>query len=182
MSLEPDSCVRRTENIFVKYGLRALLVSKFVPGLNVIAAPLAGGSGANLWRFLLFDSVGALAWITSYVLVGYIFADQLEDAVAYAIGMGSRFVVAVIGLFLAWLLWKFVERRRFLKSVNVARISAEELHTMLSSGTEVTIIDVRSHIAPEDHLIPAALRIPAEDLPVRHNEIPRDREVILFCT
>src|SRR5882762_8241517 len=81
MSLEPDSCVRRTENVFVKYGLRSLLVSKFIPGLNVVAAPLAGGSGASFGRFLLFDSLGAFIWIASYVLVGYIFSDQLELAV-----------------------------------------------------------------------------------------------------
>jgi membrane protein DedA with SNARE-associated domain len=182
MSLEPDSCVRRTENIFVKYGLRALLVSKFVPGLSAIAAPLAGGSGANVWRFLLYDSFGALVWISSYVLVGYVFSDQLEDAIAYAIGMGSRFVIAVIGLFVAWLVWKYVERYRFLKSVDVARISAEELHTMLRSGAIVTIVDVRSHIANDEDSIAGVLRIPIENLAQRHEEIPRDREIVLFCT
>src|SRR5207253_9546738 len=86
-SLEPDSCVRQTENIFVKYGLRSLLLSKFIPGLNVVAAPLAGGSGANFGQFLLFDSLGALTWIASYVFAGYIFSDQLELAVGYAIQM-----------------------------------------------------------------------------------------------
>src|SRR5258705_10534234 len=76
MSLEPDSSVRRTENLFVTHALRWLLLSKFIPGLNVVAAPLAGGSGANFWRFLLFDSLGALIWITSYVFAGYVFSDQ----------------------------------------------------------------------------------------------------------
>ena len=74
MSLEPDSCVRQTENIFIKYGLPSLLVSKFIPGLNVVAAPLAGGTGANYARFLVFDSLGSLMWIVSYVFAGYIFS------------------------------------------------------------------------------------------------------------
>src|ERR1051326_4360691 len=51
MAIEPDSCVRRTENVFIRYGLRSLLFSKFIPGLNVVAAPLAAGSGANVGRF-----------------------------------------------------------------------------------------------------------------------------------
>jgi membrane protein DedA with SNARE-associated domain len=182
VSIEPDSCVRRTENIFVKYGPRSLLVSKFIPGLSAVAAPLAGGSGVNFGRFLLFDGLGALAWISSYVLVGYVFSDQLEDAVAYAIRMGRGFVFLAVCIFAAWILWKYFQRRHFVKSVNVARISAEELHAILGSGTDVTIVDVRSYIAGDADLIPCALRIPTEDLPARHEEIPRDREIVLFCT
>ena len=182
MSIEPDSCVRRTENIFIKYGLRSLLVSKFIPGLNVVAAPLAGGAGAALGRFLVFDSLGALTWIASYVFAGYIFSDQLEVAVRYAIRMGSGFFVFAICTLAAWIAWKILQRRRFVKSVNVERISAQELHEMLEAGSEVTIVDVRSNFVREADLIPGALRIPSEDLATRHEEIPRDREIVLFCT
>ena len=42
MALEPDSCVRQTESGFVRYGVRFLLVSKFIPGMNALAAPLGG--------------------------------------------------------------------------------------------------------------------------------------------
>jgi len=182
MSLEPDSCVRRTENVFIKYGLRSLLLSKFIPGLNIVAVPLAGGSGANFARFLLFDTLGALFWIVSYVFAGYVFSGQLGLAVGYAIRMGSGFVIIAIGVFAAWIAWKLLQRRRFVKSVNVARISAEELHAMLSAGSEVTIVDVRSNLTRDVDLIPGALRIPTEDLPMRHEEIPRDREIVLFCT
>jgi membrane protein DedA with SNARE-associated domain len=182
MSLEPDSCVRRTENIFIKYGLRSLLLSKFIPGLNVVAAPLAGGSGANFSRFLLFDTAGTLIWIIAYVSVGYMFSDQLELAAAYAMRMGSGFVVLAMFVFAAWLGWKSIQRRRFVKSINMLRISAEELHAMVSAGSALTIIDVRSGITQESDLIPGALRIPTEELAVRHEEIPRDRDIVLFCT
>jgi len=42
ISLEPDSCVRRTQVRFGKRGARVLLIAKFIPGLNAMAAPLAG--------------------------------------------------------------------------------------------------------------------------------------------
>jgi membrane protein DedA with SNARE-associated domain len=182
MSLEPDSCVRRTENVFVRYGIRSLLVSKFIPGLNVVAAPLAGGSGVNFGRFLLFDSVGASIWIASYVFAGYLFSDQLELVIGYALRMGSGFAIITICVFAAWIAWKCLQRRRFVKSINVARISAEELRTILDAGSDVTIVDVRSHIVSDVDLIPGALRISIEELPSRHQEIPREREIILFCT
>src|SRR5215470_3355263 len=162
MSLEPDSCVRRTENVFIKYGLRSLLLSKFIPGLNVVAAPLAGGSGANFTRFLLFDSLGALIWIVSYVFAGYVFSGQLELAVGYAIRMGWGFVIIALCIFTAWIVWKLLQRRRLVKSVNVERISAEELHAKLSAGSDLTIVDVRSTLIRHVDLVPGALRIPTE--------------------
>jgi len=182
ISLEPDSCVRRTENLFVKYGLRSLLLSKFIPGLNVVAAPLAGGSGANFGQFLFFESVGALIWITSYVFAGYIFADELELAVRYAMRMGFGVVVIAILVLTSWILWRAFQRYRFLKSVNIARISAEELDDLLSTGTEVAIVDVRSGLGRDGSSIPGAVWIPTEELAVRHGEIPRNREIVLFCT
>jgi membrane protein DedA with SNARE-associated domain len=182
MSIEPDSCVRHTENLFVRYGLRSLIVSKFVPGLNVVAAPLAGGSGASRGRFLLFDCLGSLLWIMAYVFAGYMFSDQLELAINYARRMGAGFFVIAVGALGAWIAWKVIQRRRFVKSVNVERITARELEELLATGADVTIVDVRSNIVRDSDLISGALRIPAEDLPTRHLEIPRDREIILFCT
>ena len=182
MSIEPDSCVRRTENVFVKYGVRSLLLSKFIPGLNVVAAPLAGGTGVHFGRFLLFDSLGALIWTATYVFAGYLFSDQVELAIGYALRMGSGFVVIILGAFAVWIAWKFLQRRRFVKSVNVARISAAELLATLNAGADVTIVDVRSDFIRDADLIPGTLRIPTEELAARHEEIPRDREIILFCT
>src|SRR5689334_15656170 len=66
IALEPDSCVRQTENALVRYGLRSMLVSKFVPGLNAVAAPMAGNSGARFGRFLIFDILGTLLWNGCY--------------------------------------------------------------------------------------------------------------------
>jgi len=182
MSIEPDSCVRRTENLFVRYGLRSLLLSKFIPGFNVVAAPLAGGSGAGLGRFLLFDSLGVLIWISTYVFAGYLLSDQVEIAAGYAVRLGSGFFVIAVCALAVWIAWKVVQRRRFVKSVNVERISGEELHAMLNAGSEVTVVDIRSNFVREADSIPGVLRIPAEDLPERHQEIPRDREIVLFCT
>src|SRR3954467_783735 len=71
VSLEPDSCVRQTENAFLKYGMSSLLVSKFVPGLNAVAAPLAGNSGSSYWKFLFYDGAGAVIWSGGYLALGF---------------------------------------------------------------------------------------------------------------
>ncbi|MBZ5724525.1 MAG: VTT domain-containing protein [Acidobacteriia bacterium] len=182
VALEPDSCVRRTENAFVKYGLRSLLVSKFIPGLNAVAAPLAACSGAGIRRFLMFDAAGAFLWVASYTGLGYAFGGQIEIVEARAAQMGSGLVVLVLALLAAWILWKFVQRRRFLKQLAIARITAEELRTRLNAGEEVTIIDLRTAMDIEPCAIPGVIRIAVEELRSRHREIPRDREIVLFCS
>jgi membrane protein DedA with SNARE-associated domain len=182
ISIEPDSCVRRTENIFLKYGLRSLFVSKFIPGLNALTAPLAGGAGAKVGRFVLFDSVGSLIWISAYVFTGYALSDQLEIAIGYVMRMGSGFFLIALCALAAWISWKVIQRWKFIHSINIARITPDELQAMLGAGQDLTIVDVRSNFAIDIDLIPGALRIPTEDLAVRHLEIPRDREIVLLCT
>jgi membrane protein DedA with SNARE-associated domain len=78
ISLEPDSCVRRTEDVFTRHGAQSLLIAKFVPGLNTAAPPLAGIFHMPVSRFVLFDGLGAFVWAATFTGLGYIFSDQLE--------------------------------------------------------------------------------------------------------
>lgn len=182
LSLEPDSCVRQTENSFLKYGLRSLLVSKFVPGLNALAAPIAGHSRVPFARFALYDITGALFWAGSYLTVGYLFSHQLESVFAYAERIGSNLALLVVGVLAAWVIWKFVQRRRFIKKLAVARITPAELHQRLATDDDVLVIDLRGGVSEQPSLIPGAVRIPFEALNSKAHGIPHDREVILFCS
>ena len=182
IALEPDSCVRQTENAFSKYGIRSLLVAKFVPGLNAVAAPMAGRSGATLGRFVLFDCIGTLLWLTTFSAIGYAFSDQLEDVAAYAMRMGSGLITVIAASLAGWIGWKYYQRQRFLKSLAVARITAEELREQLDAGEDVLVVDVRALEAGDPGAIPGALHIRTEEIATRHQEIPRDRDLILVCS
>jgi hypothetical protein len=133
-------------------------------------------------RFVVFDTLGALIWIGTFTGLGYIFSNQLDDVAAYAARMGAWVAVLAVGLLAAWIGWKFAQRRRFLKKLEVARISPEELQRMLESGEEIVVVDVRTASESEVDAVPGALRIPLEDLETRHSDIPRDRDIILFCS
>jgi membrane protein DedA with SNARE-associated domain len=182
VSLEPDSCVRQTENAFLKYGMRSLLVSKFIPGLNAVAAPLAGHSGAPYLRFALYDIAGSLIWSGVYISVGYLFSKELETVAGYASRMGSSLVVLITALFAGWIGWKWMQRRRLLKQLDGARITPAELNERLNSGEEIFIVDLRSGLVEDPALIPGAVRMSPGEVPNRAAEIPRDREIILFCS
>jgi membrane protein DedA with SNARE-associated domain len=182
IALEPDSCVRQTETVYLRYGSRSLLVAKFVPGLNAVSAPLAAISGLSFSRFILFDTLGALIWILSYTALGYIFSRQLTQVGDYAARMGAWVALLAAGLLGAWIFWKFEQRRRFLKKLAVARITAGELKQKLEAGEEIVVVDVRTALESDVDAVPGALRIPLEELEVRHLEIPRDRDIVLFCS
>jgi membrane protein DedA with SNARE-associated domain len=182
LSLEPDSCVRLTENAFLRYGMKSLLISKFVPGLNAVAAPLAGNSKRSYWRFALYDAAGAAIWCAAYFGAGYVFSEQLEKFAGYSLRMGSGLLVLIIALFALWIGVKFIQRRRFLKQLDVARITPEELRDRLNAGEALFIVDLRTRLAESSSFIPGAVRISAEELSLRSQEIPRDREIILFCS
>jgi membrane protein DedA with SNARE-associated domain len=182
ISLEPDSCVRRTGDVFDRYGMRSLLVSKFVPGLNAVAAPLAGNSATTIWRFYVYDAIGAALWSGTYLLLGYIFYAQLETVLLYASGMGSWLLIVVAAFFGLWIGWKLFQRHRFLKSLKVARITPAELRGMLEGGERPYILDLRGSVDNDPSPIPHSIRVSIEDLSAGRHQVPRDREIILFCS
>lgn len=184
ISLEPDSCVRKTETAFATRGARSLLAAKFIPGLNTMAPPLAGIIGMRLPRFLLFDALGSLLYVGTFVGLGFVFSDQLERVAARIAGFGFSMVLIVAGAFAAYIAWKYVQRRRFIRTLRIARISPDDLRRKIEAGEEVVVVDLRGSLdfeaAPQT--IPGAIRLAAEQLDSDHNLIPRDREIVLFCT
>jgi membrane protein DedA with SNARE-associated domain len=184
ISLEPDSCVRRTEDVFARHGVRALLVAKFVPGLNTAAPPLAGMFRMRLARFLLWDAAGALIWAGTFCGAGYVFSAQLER-VARLVGRLGAWLVVLLGSALAgYIAWKYIQRRRFLRQLRIARVPPEELMEKLTAREEVVVVDLRHSLEfdTDNVMIPGSLHLLPDELDHRHHEIPRDRDVILYCT
>ncbi len=181
ISLEPDSCVRRTENLFIRHGARSLLVAKFIPGLNTAASSLAGVFRMPVRRFLIFASLGALFWVVSVTSLGLILGDQLERI---ALRWGGWLVAVLAGGLAAYVLWKFIQRQRFLRRLRIARITPKELMDKLTAGENLSIVDLRQTMDIEafPQMIPGALRIAMEEIEERHAEIPRDRDVVLYCS
>jgi membrane protein DedA with SNARE-associated domain len=184
ISLEPDYCVRRTENMFARHGAKTLVVGKLVPGISTLATPMAGVYGLSRSRFFLFDGLGVLLWIGTFELLGYLFSDQLEDVISYASRFGGLLFVLVVAGLVAWVGWKYAQRRRFLRSLRVARVTPEQLKAELDAGVDCAIIDLRHALdyEAEPRILPGAIRLPAEELDERGKELPRGRTLVLYCS
>lgn len=184
ISLEPDSCVRRTEGIFSKQGARSLLVAKFIPGLGLVTPPLAGVFRMRFRRFLLFDAIGSTLWAGAFLGIGYVFAGQIELVAARLASLGGWVLVVLLGGLAAYIGYKFVARQRFLRELRIARITVDELKEKLDAGEQIIIVDLRHSLdfEAEPEVIPGALHIEAKELEVENNRLPRNGEVVLYCT
>ena len=181
ISLEPDSCVSTTRYWFKRLGAWTLVISKFVPGLSAVATPMAGLSRMNVWTFAAADGAGTLLWASVLIGTGYLFREQLEHTAALAIRLGAWLAVIAAGIAALWIGAKFYQRRRFLKSLRVARITPEEVLTRLA---DLVIVDLRApaEVAWDGMRLPGALWFDRANLEARAPDIPRDREVVLYCT
>jgi len=185
ISLEPDTCVRRTSDAFAQRGAGALLFAKFFPGLSTVAPPLAGIAGIARHRFLLLDALGALVWAGAWLALGYVFRDALDPVIATASRVGNGALLAAGSVLAAYILVKFVRRRLFLRKYRMARITPVELKRRMDAADQtIVIIDTRSalDVELEPFAIRGALWIPSEEIARRHLEVPRDRDIVLYCT
>jgi len=184
LSLEPDSCVRDTENAFHRNGPRALLLAKFVPGFSTVAPPLAGIVGMSPATFVLYDLGGTLIWAAVSAGVGALFTNQLEQLMGlFDQAGGLMLLIMLLGL-AGFLGYKFYHRQKFLRHLRMAKISVDELKQRMDAGDAISVVDVRHPLAldldPES--IPGAINFTLEEIEHRHHEIPRDRDIVLYCT
>lgn len=159
ISLEPDSCVRRTQNLFTRYGLWGLLAAKFLPGLETVAPPLAGMSGMSASQFLSVDAAGSLLYGGCFLGLGYLFSRQIEQIGGVITRIGRSALALPVGLAALYIAYKYWQRRRLLHELRTARITADELRNKLDAGENPVILDLRSstELAHEDKVFQGAL-------------------------
>jgi membrane protein DedA with SNARE-associated domain/rhodanese-related sulfurtransferase len=184
ISLEPDSCVRRTENLFTRYGMPGIVGAKFVPGLSTLVPPLAGNAGVSTSRFILFDGLGSLLYGGCFILLGVLFSRQLGQIISALTRLGDGALGVLAALAAIYIGFKYFERRRLLSELRMARITADELYQKQEAGEKPFVLDLRSQLELERDpvLIRGALHMTLAEVQLHHLNIPRDREIILYCS
>ncbi len=184
LSVSPDSCVRQTEAVFERFGPASLVIAKFIPGYSTVAPPLAGILGTPMPAFLLYNAAGAIVWAGVAVAAGMLFHSTVESLVGTLEALGSwGLALTVLGLVL-YVLWRWARLVQFQQALRIARISAEELRRLMDEGHQPLILDVRTNLSfrHDPRTIPGAIRFHLDELDQKLAGIPRDKEIILYCT
>lgn len=183
ISLTPDICVSQTQSSFERWGAGALIVAKFVPGLGLIAPPLAGATRMSYLRFAGNSTVGSALWVATALLAGALLRPQILHFLPWLTSVGGTALGLVPLLLGVYIVFKWWERRRFYAALEMARISVVDLHAQMTGGKAPVIVDVRSPTAQVIDLrrIPGALHVPLQEVELHMGELPRDSEIVLYC-
>jgi len=184
IAIEPDTCVKQTENTFGRWGAPSLMFAKFVPGFATVAPPIAGALRIGFTSFLAYSAVGAALWAGVALAAGMIFHAQVDQMLDWLGDMGSG-AAAALGLALGfYIAIKWVERALFIRFLRGVRISVDELHEVMQHGSPPVILDARSSAARklDPRRIPGAIAVdinaPERALP----PVAPDREIVVYCT
>ncbi len=184
LSCEPAVCVRRTRLAFDRNPSATLLVAKFVPGLGTLASSIAAQSGLGFGFFLFFDTLGSLIWLGSLLVAGRIFGDVLGRDPRLLDWAGRFSGLLLASGVLGFISLRLLRRHMVVKDMFAGRLEPESLKRQLDAGEEVFIVDLRHplELLPDPYTIPGAVHFSPESLAARSHEIPRDRDVVLYCT
>jgi membrane protein DedA with SNARE-associated domain len=186
LSANPETCILRSAEYFYRRGKQTLLFAKFIPGINTMSPPLAGSMKMHLGDFLQFDTVGAILYVGAYSIAGYLFSDALR---ALTRGLRSAGFVAevIFGIGLVvYVIYRIWIYRKYRLLDVIPRVQAEDLAKKLASdaAANMLVADVRSHgyYDPDSERIAGSIRIEPNNLVEEVKNLPKDREIYLYCT
>jgi membrane protein DedA with SNARE-associated domain/rhodanese-related sulfurtransferase len=183
VSLTPDTCVSQTQTSFERWGPKVLIVAKFIPGLSLVAPPLAGATRMGAVRFLCYSFLAAALWIGAALIGGLLLKTQILHLLPHLADLGGAAIEVILVLLLCYIAYKWWERYRFNKALDMARISVAELYEHLGKASPPVVLDVRSTTAQglQRQRIPGAVHVPLQDVGQHLKRLPRDRDIILYC-
>jgi membrane protein DedA with SNARE-associated domain/rhodanese-related sulfurtransferase len=183
LSLNSESCILRSADAFYRRGRALLLFAKFVPGINSMAAPLAGSMNMRFFQFLGLDCIGASLYVGAYLSVGFLFTGAIEAVTRGYHTLGRLLSLIVIAALVGYVI---VQVRAWIKARGLQSVPfvspAEAARAATAAGA--VIYDVRSHgyydvkatrVKGSQRLDPNALHRPESD-------IAPAGPIFLYCT
>jgi len=186
LSWKPDGCVGKTKGMFTQHGSKTLVFAKFVPGLSILAPPLAGITHVPFTRFIFYDGLGTIIWALPPLLFGAYVQKGYE-------ALGSRayslmgYLPWICGTMIAAVLaWRYVNRRLYLQALREGLregINPEELKRMMDEIKDLIVLDIRDEYEAKANPITIANSrwIPYPTLLKRIRELPSNRPIVVFC-
>jgi membrane protein DedA with SNARE-associated domain len=186
VSINPETCILRSAESFYKRGKLTLVVAKFIPGVNTMAAPLAGSMKMRFWQFLRLDLAGASLYSITYLLVGYVSRDFLAAVLRGFQAAGRAMELVIVAALLVYAIYRAVQYRKNKVYSIVPRVQVEELARRLASedASRVQIVDVRSHgyYDSGSARIKNSIRIEPNNLEAEIKNLLKDKDIYLYCT
>jgi membrane protein DedA with SNARE-associated domain/rhodanese-related sulfurtransferase len=185
LSSDPKRARERADRVFDRWGLRLLVVAKFVPGLDGVSPPLVGAGGASVGGFLAHDTIGSLLWSGAYILLGFAFSRQMYRILSLLEQFGRNAAIVVVVPFLLYVLWQGLHLVQIIRHLRLRRISPTMLQRKLEHSDKVVIFDLLDYEAREGPIagICGAVRVdPTRLRNAPKVTVPDGVDVVLYCS
>lgn len=184
LSLSRDTCVKKTERFFGRWGVRVLALSKFIPGLSIVSVPMAGAMGTPYRQFLAFDAIGGALWAGAGLIIGVLFAPQIDMLLGSASRLGRLTALVVGALLLLYAAWRWQRRRQLIKKLANARITVDDLYRAMQNESPPVVFDIRSNEKRklDPYIIPGAVFADERQLAEIVSKYARDRKLVIYCS
>ncbi|HEY1611989.1 MAG TPA: DedA family protein/thiosulfate sulfurtransferase GlpE [Paraburkholderia sp.] len=184
LSLSRDTCVKKTERFFGRWGVRVLALAKFIPGLSIVSVPMAGAMGTRYRQFLAYDGIGGALWAGTSLIIGVLFAPQIDMMLAGASHLGRMSALVVVALLLLYAAWRWQRRRQLLRKLANARITVDDLYSAMTNALPPVVFDIRSNEKRklDPYIIPGAIFADERQLDEIVSTYARDRKLVIYCS
>ena len=186
VSVNPETCILRAAESFYKRGRAALVVAKFIPGVNTMAPPLAGSMEMPFVQFLGLDLLGAAAYTFAYGALGYFFRDFIASITRGVQAAGHAVELVVVLALIAFIAYRFSLYWKHRADRVVPRVQVAELARKLQSAGpgKILLVDVRSHgyYDPGAARIQGSIRLEPNNLADEIKTLPKEKDIYLYCT
>jgi membrane protein DedA with SNARE-associated domain/rhodanese-related sulfurtransferase len=178
ISLSPDSCVGTTRRIYERFGAPSLMLAKYIPGFAAVSTTLAGQAGTRWTRFLVFDFLGAVLWVSGAVVLGAVFHEAVEALLTTLENLGHIALALLLLAVVLFVAFKWWQRQRFLREIRMARITSDELRTALQSSPKLMLVDVRTaESRAQSGWIPGSINV----RDVSEIRVEPDSAIVVYC-
>jgi membrane protein DedA with SNARE-associated domain len=186
VSINPESCILRSAESFYKRGKVTLLFAKFIPGVNTMAAPLAGSMRMRFLQFLELDFAGALLYTFGYGGLGFFFRNFVVRITRGFQAAGHVFGEVLLTAAIVYTIYRLWLYHRTKIYDVVPRVQTEDLARKLASQGEnnILLVDVRSHGYYDSgaERIKGSVRLEPNNLVEELKSLPKDKDIYLYCT
>jgi membrane protein DedA with SNARE-associated domain/rhodanese-related sulfurtransferase len=184
LSLSRDTCVKKTERFFGRWGVRVLAVAKFVPGLSIVSIPMAGAMGTPYRAFLAYDSIGATLWSGVGLILGVVFSQQIDMLFAGASRLGKLTAVVVVVLLAIYCTYRWYRRRQLIKKLATARMEVDDLYNLMLDKRTPVLFDIRSQEKRtlDPFVIPGSVFADERQLDEIIGKYPHDQKLVIYCS
>jgi membrane protein DedA with SNARE-associated domain len=103
--------IQRAQHWFDRYGQRAVLIGRLIPGVRTLISLPAGMANMPLLAFLIYSTIGTTLWVSFLTGAGYVLGDRYSEIEHFLAPVSKIVLGLIIGAIIVWFLRKYLRNR-----------------------------------------------------------------------